>query len=628
MTNARDHTTQAEAALIARLRADLDDFTADISSPPPMPVAGSKVGPGMRDRRRWIVTGIAAATVAVLIAGLALITHRGTAELESAPTTPPDPPSGLPVPPSPAGWVLVEWGDVRLSLPPELDPFPRPDGSTGPCFSSGGGGILEVNCGDRVVTVFSGTVAAAGAGAAAGAADATGAAERVNGLTVNRTLLDCELCRQATELLLVETNSMVRLAGLDNADVDAVAATVGVSSKWRIANEPAPDVPDDWQAVELDGFSFEVPGDWPVTELPAAAPDPERCGFRGVPAGVTIGRGAMDAATVRCSEPPVVTPASDGVRVYPLDPTEFLDQLGDHPVYDRTIALSSGMRYLLRVGLGGDGTIGRTILGSVVISSPSTTAPPTTAPGELLAGLTEYETMGTVIETGSTGPQLCFGTLDSYPPQCGGGIGLAGWSWDLVDGEQRSGDTAWLDEVYLRGTFDAPAASLTVIEARTATDDDRSRLIATAGYHEPDYSIPCAEPAGGWPARNAEWPGEQIAAIDGYAGAWVDSSQQVMTVKFVGDLDAARAAVRRYYSDEVCIVPAQHTESELRSTQQQLMALSSVRVLGATAVVDATGEWVEATIIAPDPALQTALDEQYGVGVVQIISMLVPRQGL
>jgi hypothetical protein len=42
-----------------------------------------------------------------------------------------------------------------------------------------------------------------------------------------------------------------------------------------------------------------------------------------------------------------------------------------------------------------------------------------------------------VLQQGA-GPQLCFSTLDSYPPQCGGGVELQGWDWS-----EGTGDTTW-----------------------------------------------------------------------------------------------------------------------------------------------------------------------------------------
>ena len=131
----------------------------------------------------------------------------------------------------------------------------------------------------------------------------------------------------------------------------------------------------------------------------------------------------------------------------------------------------------------------------------------------------------------------------------------------------------------------------------------------------------------GWPARKQEWPGDQVSAIDGYAGAWTDSSQQVMVVKFTGDLTAAEQAVRTYYSGSVCVIGAEHTEAELRAIQEQLTAMSSVQFLWSAVYADVTGEWVEAGVIAPDPARQAAFDAEWGAGVVRLVPALRPIDG-
>jgi hypothetical protein len=233
---------------------------------------------------------------------------------------------------------------------------------------------------------------------------------------------------------------------------------------------------------------------------------------------------------------------------------------------------------------------------------PGTSAPPST----VVASPTQYETIGAVVDGGS-GAQLCFVVLESLPPQCGDGLSLADFSWDAIDVEQSQNGTTWVDSIYLRGTYDPGVGSFVVVEARIPTDEERERL---TGGPALDFSVPCPEPEGGWPARNQEWPGEQIAAIEGYAGSWVDESQQVMTVKFTGDLAAAEQAVREYYSDALCLVAAQHTEQELLAIQNQLMSISSVQFTSVGIYVDATGEWVQADIAVPDPQRQAAFDAE------------------
>lgn len=55
---------------------------------------------------------------------------------------------------------------------------------------------------------------------------------------------------------------------------------------------------------------------------------------------------------------------------------------------------------------------------------------------------------------------------------------------------------------------------------------------------------------------------------------------------------------------------------ELVAISNQLMSMSS------QVYADATGEWIEAGVIVPDPERQAALDEQYGEGVVRLTPRL------
>ena len=72
------------------------------------------------------------------------------------------------------------------------------------------------------------------------------------------------------------------------------------------------------------------------------------------------------------------------------------------------------------------------------------------------------------------------------------------------------------------------------------------------------------------------------------------------------------------------MVPAAHTEAELLQIQGQLMAMSSIQFMWSAVVADATGEWVEAGVIAPDPERQAAFDAEWGPGVVRLVSHLHP----
>ncbi len=139
--------------------------------------------------------------------------------------------------------------------------------------------------------------------------------------------------------------------------------------------------------------------------------------------------------------------------------------------------------------------------------------------------------------------------------------------------------------------------------------------------------MPCAEPDEGWPTTPADmsaWPGIAVEQLDGYAGSWIDSSQRIYTVKIAGDVTAARAAISGLYDGAVCVVGAQFTVARLTEVQGALMALSRVQVWSSGVVSDASGEWVEATTVVPQPDLQDRLDAEYGDEVVRFTSLLVP----
>ena len=257
---------------------------------------------------------------------------------------------------------------------------------------------------------------------------------------------------------------------------------------------------------------------------------------------------------------------------------------------------------------------------------PATTVPPvdnvapTTQPVVPGPAVQRYEVIAPVLETAERGTQLCLGQwmVSATPPLCDGPE-LVGWSWDFVGGGNPAGTGTW-SEAYVAGTWDPTTQVFTADEGRAPTAADHDRF--AAGTPKPDNSVPCPEPAGGWPARNQEWPSEQIHAIPGYAGSWEDATHQVVTVKFVGDLQAAEVAVRQYYTDNLCVVAAQHSEEELVAIQNQLMGMSSVKWLWGMVYADATGEWVEMGVITPDPDRQAAFDEQYGDGLVRLTPRL------
>lgn len=618
--------------LLRQLRHDLDEF---VGEPGPAPALGTiAVAPVPSGRSPWLVVGSAAATVAVVVGGLLLLTQEDAeapvAVETPAPSTvvgPVVPSAPMPVPPTPAGWTVVEWGDVRLSLPPDLEPYgPGCTSETRDEYT------VVISCDNREVTIISGT--------AGGALDPDRPGVVRNGLVTD--LVPVPDLDGAAQLLVDETSSLVRFVGFAPQAVEAIADTVGVSSTWRVRLEPAPPVPDGWQTVELDGYSFRVPPNWGVSRIGATEIDGDVCGFGGVmESNVLIGRGSLNAATVNCVGGRVLVRAVDGVRVVPQDdgPDQF-----NNPFVSIVVG-SVQPPQVVRIGLAGDGTVGRTIFGSVIeaVERPAVPVVPvmTTAPPDASAATpstdSEYASIGTVIED-ADGVRLCFVVLDSLPPQCGAGVRLGGFDWDEVDGEQTGGGadgssaTTWLGDVFVRGTWDESALTLTVIDAGVAADSDRDLLVqmqaATGEATQPDYSLPCAPPAGGWDRPTTDpivsWPAEDVAALPGYAGSWNDPATWVFTVKFTGAVAAADASVRALYDGPVCVVEAQYDAAELGAIATELRSMSSMQVLESAIYVDANGEWVGATTVLPTTELQASLDERYGEGTVRLRSSLTP----
>ena len=243
------------------------------------------------------------------------------------------------MPPTPDGWVVVEWGDLRLSVPPEMSPFTDPAACTQES--------LTLDCSALGFSIRR----AVDPGFVLADDDVT-----VNGL---------QQARFADGVLVRDLVLDVQFFGAPVDQVGMIADTVGVSSRWRATNEPAPPVPDGWRAVGFDNVQVRVPDEWPSVTIDPAAADPDICGFRGMETAATFERGG---AVASCVDVPPVVPPSDGVRIYELRPGESVSNPPGYPYREQAFEVpSDGRTYVVRVGFGVDGTIGRTILGSLSI---------------------------------------------------------------------------------------------------------------------------------------------------------------------------------------------------------------------------------------------------------------------
>lgn len=270
--------------------------------------------------------------------------------------------------------------------------------------------------------------------------------------------------------------------------------------------------------------------------------------------------------------------------------------------------------------------------------APPAVTMPRIDPEELLEG------NGTVLDDGS-GPELCLGGVaESYPPQCGG-IPLAGWDWDAVDGEESASGTTWGD-FHVVGTYDGE--TFTVTEAGApAPDDGRWGTVR-------DFTSLCPEPSEGWapvdPGKagdEAFGAGAEIAqALPGYVTLWVtyaedlppeelderamagDPVLQIMNVVVSEDAPGAEAAIREAWGGPLCV-----TERQV-PTEEELMA---IRTEAERFIAEELGlEWTWSqegdvglaaevgVVVDPGGAGQAALDARYGEGMVKLFPALRP----
>lgn len=249
-----------------------------------------------------------------------------------------------------------------------------------------------------------------------------------------------------------------------------------------------------------------------------------------------------------------------------------------------------------------------------------------------------FRVAGTVLENQQHGPQLCIlmaaadsGTA-SVPPPCGG-IALSGWTWKGLDPESSSG-TTWGFYV-VTGTFNGHVFKLT----EPATVNRRNVQPSL-----PDFTSPCAVPAGGWRPVNLAKATDRalraasimVSADPNFGGLWIDQkippadpnhSRVVMTdptkllldVRFTEDLARHDADIRKVWGGALCVSLAKHPYAELVEVQNQL---SGDGVLNSS--TNAVTGTIDAEVLVATQERQRGLDAKYGSGLVHLIGALDP----
>lgn len=259
---------------------------------------------------------------------------------------------------------------------------------------------------------------------------------------------------------------------------------------------------------------------------------------------------------------------------------------------------------------------------------------------------------GAVIErNGQT--NLCFGVLQPYPPACAGGVELAGWDWEAVEGQYEEHAGVRWGDFTVTGVYDSDAETLAVVStgpiAATPPADPTGPILPSR----------CPAPDGGWKivdearasyeALNAAFG--LIASLEGYGTMWIDRSAiptvpsgtdtleemrlnavhaglSILNVGVRSDPAAAEARIREVWGGALCVFPVDYTAAELNARVQEIVAdhrwMTEHQVM--TTGPDAlTGVITIQVVHDVDGALQREMDQEYGPGAVVVSSILVSR---
>ncbi|TDC64884.1 hypothetical protein [Streptomyces hainanensis] len=248
--------------------------------------------------------------------------------------------------------------------------------------------------------------------------------------------------------------------------------------------------------------------------------------------------------------------------------------------------------------------------------------PPADAVGAPPSEPVVYEgTDVTVLESGEDGPLMCWALMESYPPQCSGGVAVVGWSWEGLTAESATG-TTW-GSYDLVGSWDGERLTLTEPPADAGPAPDPAS--------DEGFETPCPEPEGGWEPVDRTLvedgtAGEAIAGasiFDTYAGGWIDQRDDtaIVTVRFTDDPAAYEERLRELWDGPLCLTTAERDYAELLDIQAELMT-EFPETQGS--YVDDTHNVVRADVPVATPEMAAALADRFGEGAVVLEGWLAP----
>ena len=325
----------------------------------------------------------AAAVVVALVVGLLVVVRGGSSRslrtAASAPTTSAKPqpqPSAIVSAPEPKGWRLVDYGDARLAFPPGWTTAAITGTSPAPCATISGAAIRFYLPAPNCPTV---TIAPLGATTLPPRPAAT-----IHGFRVYLAADSVVSLTYAVPALHVEITLH------DHAATPVLGTLTSSARRVVLGGGALPTVPGAWKSLTFGGITVRVPPTMPVTHLASNHLAPGECSaspFR--VSGAFVGNGVDGPISCPMILAGLVPTPTDGVWLHTIGVglaaphwTRTIDnghaRLSIAPVplfgpsqlaqaIDVAIIGTAGGRSttVVRIGLGADPQIARTILASI-----------------------------------------------------------------------------------------------------------------------------------------------------------------------------------------------------------------------------------------------------------------------
>jgi hypothetical protein len=224
--------------------------------------------------------------------------------------------------------------------------------------------------------------------------------------------------------------------------------------------------------------------------------------------------------------------------------------------------------------------------------------------------------LATVLDDGD-GPELCLGGVaESLPPQCSG-LAMTGWDWAQHPEHEEAAGVRW-GGFAVTGRYDGEVFAVT--DATPAALYD-----AMAQEPEEPLGTPCKEVSDAIDASRATPEAMDAtlaaaAALPHLAMTWLDGD--LINVAVTEDVAGAQTKLRETWGGLLCVSTAEHTQRELEAVQQELNKLPGMLSSGST-----RPDHLSVTVVHDDGSIQEQVDEEYGEGLVEVSSALVPVEG-